>query len=77
MPTYIEPKEKSQNLPLRPTAGGASSYGVPTDWLDDLVSADEDQLLELADHLPAEAAEAILELAVGSTPTVVQADCTN
>lgn len=43
-------------------------WGVPTDWLDDVRKADESQLLELADHLPAEAADALLELATGGTP---------
>jgi hypothetical protein len=36
--------------------------------------SDEDSLLELADHLPAEAAEALLELATGGTPQQVPAD---
>ncbi len=45
-------------------------YGVPPDWLEDAKSATEDTLLELADHLPAEAAEALLELATGGTPQV-------
>ena len=43
-------------------------YGVPPDWLEEVRSATEDSLLELADHLPAEAAEALLELATGGTP---------
>ena len=43
-------------------------YGVPEEWLDDVRRATEDSLLNLADHLPAEAAEALLELATGSTP---------
>ena len=43
-------------------------YGVPETWLEDVRSADEDTLLDLADHLPAEAAEALLELATGGTP---------
>ena len=46
------------------------AYGVPPEWLSDVRSADEDRLLELADHLPGEAAEALLEFAVGGTPTV-------
>lgn len=46
------------------------SYGVPPDWLADVRVADEDGLLKLADHLPSEAAEALLELATGGTPTV-------
>ncbi|NMG16685.1 3'-5' exonuclease [Aromatoleum bremense] len=44
------------------------SYGVPAEWLDDVRRADEDSLLELVDHLPSEAAEALLELATGGTP---------
>ena len=45
------------------------NYGVPAVWLDDVKQvADEDALLALADHLPAEAAEALLELATGSLP---------
>lgn len=46
------------------------SYGVPPEWLEDVRKVDEDGLLTLADHLPAEAAEALLELAVGGTPVV-------
>ena len=42
-------------------------------WLTDVRHADEDGLLALAQHLPAEAAEAILELATGGTPRVLQA----
>jgi len=45
-------------------------YGVPVEWLADVRQADEDSLLELADHLPAEAAEALLELATGGKPQV-------
>ncbi len=44
------------------------SYGVPIEWLADVMTADEDSLLELVSHLPSEAAEALLELAVGRTP---------
>ena len=52
-------------------------YGVPSDWLADVRAANEDTLLELTDHLPAEASEALLELATGGTPQrtkVVAAD---
>jgi mRNA-degrading endonuclease RelE of RelBE toxin-antitoxin system len=45
-------------------------YGVPAEWLADVRQADEDSLLDLADHLPAEAAEALLELATGGKPQV-------
>ena len=39
--------------------------GVPEEWMQDVRDADEDSILNLADHLPAEAAEALLEVAVG------------
>ncbi len=44
------------------------SYGVPAEWIADVRSADDDGLLSLTDHLPAEAAEALLELATGGKP---------
>ncbi len=46
------------------------SYGVPPEWLPDVKQATDDTLLALADHLPAEAAEALLELATGGRPRV-------
>lgn len=46
------------------------AYGVPQEWLADVKAADEDSLLELAGHLPGEAAEALLELATGGTPAL-------
>ena len=46
------------------------SLGVPSEWLSDVRSATEDTLLVLADHLPAEAAEALLALATGGKPVV-------
>lgn len=45
-------------------------YGLPEEWLEDVRKSDEDSLLELADHLPGEAAEALLDLAVGAKPKV-------
>src|SRR5437773_5104136 len=48
------------------------TYGVPQEWLADVREANEDSLLTLADHLPAEAAEALLELATGGKPKVAQ-----
>jgi superfamily I DNA/RNA helicase len=48
------------------------AYGVPTEWLDDVRQANENTILELADRLPGEAAEALLELATGGTPKVPQ-----
>ena len=43
-------------------------YGVPVEWLGDVRAATEDTLLDVADHLPAEAAEALLQLATGGAP---------
>nr|WP_257645608.1 UvrD-helicase domain-containing protein [Ottowia beijingensis] len=43
-------------------------FGVPVEWLEDVRKADEDSLLDLVEHLPAEAGEALLELATGGTP---------
>ena len=45
-------------------------YGIPVEWLPDIRSADENSILDLASHLPSEAAEALLELATGGTPRV-------
>jgi hypothetical protein len=43
-------------------------YGVPPEWLPDVRQADEHSLLSLAERLPSEAAEALLELATGGKP---------
>ena len=76
VPVYVEKPETVADKP-RLFASVADDtllgYGVPPDWLDDVRRVDEDGLLELVDHLPAEAAEALLELATGGTPEVAQA----
>src|SRR5260370_3127877 len=46
------------------------SYGVPVEWLTDARKATDDSILTLSDHLPSEAAEALLELATGGKPLV-------
>ena len=51
------------------------SYGVPAEWLADVREVNEDSLLTLADHLPSEAAEALLELATGGKPQVAPESC--
>jgi len=43
-------------------------YGVPSEWIKDVQEATEDSLLVLADHLPTEAGEALLEMATGGKP---------
>jgi superfamily I DNA/RNA helicase/mRNA-degrading endonuclease RelE of RelBE toxin-antitoxin system len=49
------------------------SYGVPPEWMADVRNANEDTVLEVAGHLPAEAAEALLDLAIGVTPKAAPA----
>ena len=71
VPVYVEAEKQA---PPKPTPFALVpdeqllGYGVPEEWLDDVKAATEDSVLDLADHLPAEAAEALLELAVGGTP---------
>jgi hypothetical protein len=48
------------------------SYGVPREWLADVKRAREDPFFALADHLPAEAAQALLEIAAGGKPRPLQ-----
>ena len=65
---YIEVQQPAQAKPLlfeKISEDILLSYGVPAEWLDDVRYANEDSLLELADHLPQEAAETLLELATG------------
>src|SRR5438105_10967809 len=46
------------------------AYGVPAEWLDTVRQATEDTLFDVADHLPQEAAEALLNLATGGIPAI-------
>lgn len=46
------------------------SYGVPEEWLGEVRAVTQTGLLELIDHLPPEAVEALFALATGETPTV-------
>lgn len=43
-------------------------YGVPEEWLTQVKAATEDNILDIAAELPAEAAEAVLKLAIGEKP---------
>ncbi len=80
VPVYVQmelavpPKPAAEKKPLFATASDDEllGYGVPAEWLDDVKKATEDTLLVLADHLPAEAAEALLELATGGKPRAPQ-----
>ena len=42
--------------------------GIPSDWLADVRAATDDTLLDLTDHLPAEALEALINLSAGIQP---------
>ncbi len=81
VPKYVQVEEAAPRK--RPTKGAAEEgrkvfaeipdaellgYGVPPDWLTDVKKATELTILALAEHLPAEAAEALLEIATGGKP---------
>ncbi|MGE3077289.1 MAG: 3'-5' exonuclease [Dehalococcoidia bacterium] len=71
IPRYVDaPTPKPVQVPLFATYGDENllAFGVPKEWLADVKKATDDTLLDLADHLPAEAAEALLELATGGRP---------
>jgi mRNA-degrading endonuclease RelE of RelBE toxin-antitoxin system len=78
IPVYVQPETTApQKSPTEAKLIFAArsddellGYGVPPEWLKDVKTVTEDTLLALADHLPAEAAEAILELATGGKPRV-------
>ena len=71
VPHYVQVIEP---LPPKPPLFGRVadeellSYGVPEEWLDYVRGATEDNYLEMSDHLPEEAAEALLQLATRGTP---------
>lgn len=80
VPVYVQAQFAEEAKPAvekKPVLVGISNdellgYGVPEEWLNDVKKATEDTLLALTDHLPAEAAEALLELATGGKPRVPQ-----
>jgi hypothetical protein len=75
IPKYVDevkvkkPKQ-SKKLFARLSDEELLSYGVPPEWLNDVKQATEENYLLLADNLPGEAAEALLEIATGATPRV-------
>ena len=75
IPHYVEAELVAPSQPLfaRIPDETLLGYGLPAEWLDEVRRiTTEDSLLELADHLPSEAAEALLDLATGVTPRMVQ-----
>jgi hypothetical protein len=75
IPVYQDqpaPRRKAAPKPLFATLTDdiLMGYGVPAEWLNDVRQATEETLFSLTDHLPAEAAEALMELATGGRPRV-------
>lgn len=56
------------------TATALLGLGVPESWIDEVMAADEDHFFEIATHLPAEAAEALLEIAAGGRALLASVD---
>lgn len=80
VPVYVQTELPAAPKPVaekKPIFAGASDdellgYGVPAEWLTDVKTATDNTLLALTDHLPGEAAEALLELATGGKPRLPQ-----
>lgn len=78
VPRYVQAEaaaRASRSKPLLFKTVGEKTlleYGVPAEWVMDVLAATEDTLFELSDHLPEEAAEALLELATGGKPRAPQ-----
>lgn len=68
IPKYVQTEDSAPTklrLLTRVTADELLGYGVPEQWIDDVLAVNEDTLFEFADRLPREAAEAVLDLAIG------------
>jgi mRNA-degrading endonuclease RelE of RelBE toxin-antitoxin system len=78
VPVYVPTEQGSEKITpenKRPLFSSLSnedllSYGVPKEWIEDVRLVDEDSILNLIEHLPAEASEALLELATGGSPKI-------
>jgi mRNA-degrading endonuclease RelE of RelBE toxin-antitoxin system len=68
LPDYRVPQPAQPPLAAEPDAS-LLAFGVPPEWIAAVKAANEDALLDLVMHLPAEAAEAVLELATGGRPS--------
>ena len=72
VPVYVQAGEAAPSLP--PETVGATLFtdltkddlldvGVPEDWIEDIQQSTEDRFFDLTNHIPAEAAEALLNYA--------------
>jgi len=68
IPTYVEVAERKPLPFARIPDSELLGYGVPPAWIAEVKAADEDAILQIAQHLPEEAAEAVLDIAVGTKP---------
>ena len=69
VPVYVEVERPAPTLFRSVSDGELLGYGIPQEWLEDVRRvASEDALMDLVDHLPQEAAEALVNLATGSMP---------
>ncbi|MCA3150231.1 MAG: UvrD-helicase domain-containing protein [Rhodocyclaceae bacterium] len=83
----VEVRERVEDLVVRPKPPSAApepklfaglrkleimSFGVPEEWVNDVREVTESSLFDLLPHLPQEAQEALLRLAVGEKPVVAE-----
>jgi hypothetical protein len=73
VPQYVMEEPRNAATTKKPLFSHLSdddllSYGVPVEWLKDVREATEESYLTLTEHLPAEASEALLEIATGGSP---------
>ena len=71
VPVYVEEERPKPPKPILFESFSDDQlleFGVPPEWLKEVRRCNEDTLLEIADHLPNEAAEALLDIATGVTP---------
>ena len=69
-PPAEPPPNKAVALFAAYSAEQLLAYGVPPDWIVPVQAVDDDGLFDLASRLPAEAMDALLELAVGGKPAM-------
>jgi len=74
VPKYVEEERPAPApTPARKLFGSVTdhdllAFGIPPEWLGDVREATDATVLDLCDHLPGEAAEALLEIATGNVP---------
>lgn len=71
IPRYVEAEVPKRPIFENWDKARLLQFGIPLEWIDDVKSVtSEDQLLQLVEHLPAEAADALLIIADGGKPTI-------